>query len=403
MTTGRRRLLWALLVSGLIHAAWLVDLDWHSLILSPAPDQVLASRKPAAIKRVRLAATPARRASEVMQVTLLGNLDATVVVTTPAPRKLRPHPKPTQSALSPPLAAAATDNPNTISDTTPSASATPEQPPAPVVEPAPTFPVSVIAEQRASYYGLSMDLRQQWSMEGDSYVIHDNASKFGFTAELTSEGRISADGLQPSRFRLLLNHDVKSYADFDREGNQLIHGKASARKISALTSDMQDMASLPFHVAVTWEGTQDRKIMVTTGNAVYEILLHAEAEEVIRLPGGDLRTLHLSGRRTSEDGGQQAGYDIWLAPDLRNFPVRFRGPDSKGNLIDMSVLSLRFDGKPVFGKAARALPLPPPDPEDVPDNLRSDHELLSPAPVPEIAPADAAPVPATSETAPPSA
>lgn len=398
MTTGRRRLLWALLISGLIHAAWLVDLDWHSLILSPDPDQVLASRKPAAIKRVRLAVTPARRTSDVMQVTLLGNLDAADAAVTPVRRKPRP-PLSVQPSTTATRAAAPVDS----AEAAPGASTAPGQPPAPVVEPAPTFPVSVVAEQRANYYGLSMDLRQQWSMEGDSYVIHDDASKFGFTAELTSEGRISADGLQPSRFRLLLNRAVKSYADFDREGNQLIHGKASARKISALTSDMQDMASLPFHVAVTWEGTQDRKIMVTTGNAVYEILLHAEAEEVIRLPGGDLRTLHLSGRRTSEDGGQQAGYDIWLAPDLRNFPVRFRGPDSKGNLIDMSVLSLRFDGKPVFGKAARELPPPPPDPDDMPDSLREDHELTPSAPAAESGPADVPAPPAEPETPAPSA
>ncbi|MFX7525664.1 DUF3108 domain-containing protein, partial [Acinetobacter baumannii] len=76
-------------------------------------------------------------------------------------------------------------------------------------------------------------------------------------------------------------------------------------------------------------GKQEQLLRVTTGSSVYDIVLRLVSEDRLRLPGGELRTLHLVGSRTHRDGSQQTGYDIWLAPDYLNFPVRFRGPDSK--------------------------------------------------------------------------
>ncbi|MFX5169079.1 hypothetical protein ABTC61_18765, partial [Acinetobacter baumannii] len=67
----------------------------------------------------------------------------------------------------------------------------PAHEPEPPVQLPPSFPVSVLANQRANYYGFRMELRQQWLMEGDRYVIRNEASKFGFKAVISSEGRVS--------------------------------------------------------------------------------------------------------------------------------------------------------------------------------------------------------------------
>jgi hypothetical protein len=132
------------------------------------------------------------------------------------------------------------------------------------------------------------------------------------------------------------------------------------------------MASLPFHVAVTYEGRADKRLMVTTGSSVYEITLRVVAEETLKLPGGTVKTIHLQGNRTRSDGTHQDGYNIWLAPGYRNFPVRFSGPDSKGNLLEMSVSSLAFDGKTVFGRDLPVLPEAP-DTDGIPVQMQIDH------------------------------
>lgn len=393
----RRPLLWALTLSVLVHACWMVDVEWAWPWRQQAPDQVLATKKAEAVKRVRLAAKPKVVRSDILQVTLLAPAGSALVETRKA-KTTTPTPKPTPVAAKA-IAAIASATP-AIAE--PAAVASPPLPNAPEPEPELTFPLSVLAKQRAHYYGFAMDLSQQWLMEGTRYVIRNEASKFGFKAEILSEGNVSPDGLQPEHYRLSLNNMLRNYADFDRTQNQLIHGKAGAQKIAALTSDMQDMASLPFHVAVTYEGNADRRLMVTTGSSVYEITLHVVAEETLKLPGGTLKTIHLQGNRTRSDGTRQEGYNIWLAPRYRNFPVRFSGPDSKGNLLEMSVSSLAFDGKTVFG---RDLPrLPESDRlEGIPAQMQLDHLQTTPpanaAPETTRTPEAAAPLPA-SESAP---
>lgn len=360
----RRPLLWALTLSVLLHACWLVDVEWAWPWQKQLPDQVLATKKADAVKRVRLAAKAKVVRSDILKVTLLAPASESPAATD----KTRSPEKPATKKV----VVAATPVPET--STAPEA-VMPEPavlPNAPEPEPEMTFPLSVLAKQRAHYYGFAMDLSQQWLMEGTRYVIRNEASKFGFKAEILSEGSVSPDGLQPDAYRLTLNSTLRNYADFDRAQNQLIHGKAGARKIAELTRDMQDMASLPFHVAVTYEGTADRRLMVTTGSSVYEITLKVVAEETLKLPGGTLQTIHLQGNRTRTDGTRQEGYNIWLAPRYRNFPVRFSGPDSKGNLLEMSVSSLAFDGKKVFGRDLPALPESP-ELKGIPEQMQRDH------------------------------
>lgn len=371
----RRPLLWALTLSAFVHVCWFIDVNLSWPWQKASVDEVVERKKAEAVKRVRLAAKPVSRPNAVMQVTLLKAASPTV-----SPPTVSPPTSPVK--IAPPKSA------QEINAAPTSVSSPPEQTSTPVIaapEPDLTFPLSVLAKQRAHYYGFTMDLSQQWLMEGTRYVIRNEARKFGFKAEILSEGNVTVDGLQPERYQLSLNNTLRNFAHFDRAQNQLLHGKAGSSKVAPLTVDMQDMASLPFHVAVTYEGTADRKLMVTTGSSVYEITLRVVAEETLKLPGGTVKTIHLQGKRTRSDGTRQEGYNIWLAPAYRNFPVRFSGPDSKGNLLEMSVSSLAFDGKNVFGSDLPALP--DNDVLDgIPAQMQSDH-LNDVVPMPVAPPA----------------
>lgn len=375
---ARRRLFWAVAVSAALHLLWLADIEWRWSLAGDDTGDVLEQQEAEAVKRVRLALQkPAPAASPVIPVvTLLPAGGLTPLAEEPP----TPRPRPAPPAPAPVPEAAATPDTGTDNASTPAVADAPAHEPEPPVELPPSFPVSVLAIQRANYYGFRMELRQQWLMEGDRYVIRNEASKFGFKAVISSEGRVSPEGLRPERYRLLLNNALKQFADFDRAGGVLVHGRDDSRRTTPLSDDMQDMASLPYHVAVSYEGKQEQRLRVTTGSSVYDIVLRLVSEDRLRLPGGELRTLHLVGSRTHRDGSQQTGYDIWLAPDYLNFPVRFRGPDSKGNILEMSVLSLTFDGRLVFGKDIREEALPP-EPDALPPGLADElTEGLLPAP-----------------------
>lgn len=346
--SNRQRLMIAVALSALAHVLTFTDVEWAWPWQDESADEILSKKPAEALKRVTLALAQPKPVSEWPVVYLL-KPEAPVVVAQAKPKpavKTIATPKPSSPAK-PPISESLLDE-------------IVAQAPAPeVIEPAPSFPVQVTALQRASYYGFQLKLTQRWFMEGFRYSIINDASKFGFTATLSSEGQVSPEGLKPEHYRLLLNNSLKQYADFDRDAGVVIHGRVGQRESVPITPDFQDMASLPYHVAVSYSGEKEKRLMVTTGSSVYEIALNIISEDQLKLPGGVLRTIHLTGSRVRSDGTRQVGYDIWLAPSLRNFPVKFRGPDSKGNILEMAVLTLMFDGKAVFGKDVVFIPITP--------------------------------------------
>jgi hypothetical protein len=220
--------------------------------------------------------------------------------------------------------------------------------PAPKSEPAPAFPIQVTATLQARYNSIPFTIRQNWVMEGFRYAIDQRASKFGFSFQITSEGRVNPEGgLSPEHYRLAVNDKVRAACDY-RSG-EIHYGKNGNSKSAPLPVTPQDMASLPFHVATTFNG-QPQNLFVCTGNSVYQVRLSADAEEKIKLPAGTLRTLHLTGERFDDSLGQVVrGYEVWLALDYLNYPVKFIGHTSNGDRLEFSLKSMEMEGQRVLG------------------------------------------------------
>lgn len=249
----------------------------------------------------------------------------------------RPAPAPTDEALAPEAPAA---------EAVPAPEALPPPP-----QPAPSFPVQLDAQLDARISGIPVMIHQTWVMEGYRYFITQQARKFGFRLAITSEGRISPEGgLSPERSQMQVNDKVKSFSEY--AAGMLRYGKPSNPRQDPLPVIPQDLASLPFHVAVTFNG-QPQSFFITTGRKVYQIRIGLEAEEKIRLPVGVLRTLHLYAERFDDELRTMVrDYEIWLAPDYLNFPVKVLGFASDGTRFEYRVQSLEIEGKLVLGKKA---------------------------------------------------
>ena len=384
----------------LVHFGFLWDGEFEWPDFTPdTPDQVLSKKKAEFIPRVKLNIKPPARPKAQVGATIVTLVEeappqqaAPKPAVKPKPKatkksvaKSKPKPKKTKEPITKetsPINTANTqpeDKPQTdkqtqgsltspavpLGDTVPPP---PKEivkaPPAPAYEPPPPFPIEILATYKATFMGFSVSIKQEWRMEGERYSIENEASKFGFTASMMSEGRVSEAGISPERFRMYVNKKLRSFADIDRSTSSIRYGKGDDVKYTAIQYDIQDAASLPFQVAVSFTGTETRQMQVTTGSSVYNINLHLVAEEVIRLPAGDIKTLHLQGQRVNlATGKAQQGYDVWIAPDYRNFPVKFRGPTSKGDVLEYRVKSLAFEGQMVLGKEIK------PEPENYDDEI----------------------------------
>lgn len=384
----RKPLATAIGLSLVVHFAIFWDGEFELPDFSPdSPDEVLSKKKAESIPRVKLTIKPPARPKPQLGAAIVTIIEEAP----PAAEKVAPakpkQPKKNIATKQPkaekpeapingdnlasqgqkppenPLTNKPEDVPNSdkavpLGDNLPPPPEEVAKTPAPPTdEPPPAFPVEIHARYKASFMGFSVEIKQTWRMEGESYSIENEASKFGFKARMISEGRVSNNGISPEHYRMYLNSKLRSFADIDRSTNSIRFGKGSDVKYTTIQNDIQDAASLPFQVAVSFTGAESRQMQVTTGSSVYNIELKLVSEEMLKLPAGVIKTLHLQGQRINlNTGTAQQGYDVWLAPDYRNFPVKFRGPTSKGEVMEYSLKTLSFEGQTVLGKDLKPEP-----------------------------------------------
>lgn len=210
---------------------------------------------------------------------------------------------------------------------------------------APAFPVEIHARYRTTVLGLSLNIYREWHMEGRHYSIVDSANLFGMKGSMTSEGSVTARGLEPDNFQILLNNDINRFAKFNRNSMTMSYGRPSNPKQISFNPSIQDISSLGFQLALAY-GNKAQDIQVTYGTGIFPIHLELLDEEKLRLPVGIVRTLHIQGHSLS---GEPATADIWLAPDYRNMPVKIK-VSSEGKTLIQSLSSLSIEGTVIFGK-----------------------------------------------------
>lgn len=362
----------ALLLSLLVHLAMLWDGDLAALteMLEPDdPDQVLERKKAKAVPKVKLAIKPAARPAGAPgrpQVTLTFEEPPKP----PAAPKTAPAPKPAPTvaakpkAVAPAPASAVTDTASAITAPPPAAApaeapipaavpvadATPPAPPAPKYEPPPAFPSELQARYRASVEGIKVDVQQVWRMEGYQYSIENISSFVGIKFRMSSEGEISPErGLIPADYRLLMNKKVLRFASFNHGTHMVRYGKPDNEKVALMEDVIYDPLSLGYQLAIGFTG-EPFELRFTTGTRVSSARLALVGEELLKLPGGELRTLHIQGQSLE---GTPFEVDVWLAPDHRNFPAKVRIV-RKGDALDLSLKSLAFEGEQRFGKKLKA-------------------------------------------------
>lgn len=388
ITTLRRNpLATAIGLSLVVHFSLLWDGEFEWPDFSPnSADEVLSKKKAESIPRVRLSIKQAARPKPQLGaaiVTIIEETPPSAEKVAPAkPKQLKKNAaakkpkadKPEEPINGDNLAAhgnAPPDKPLTdnssssqnsdkaipLGDTLPPPPEELSNKATPVNEPPPAFPVEIHALLKASFKGIGVEIKQTWRMEGERYSIDNEARKLVFTARMMSEGSVSNNGISPEHFRMYINNKLHSFADIDKSTSSIRFGKANDAKFTSIQSDIQDIASLPFQMAVSFTGVDNRQMQVTSGSSVYNIELKLLSEEMLKLPAGVIKTLHLQGQRINLGTGlAQQGYDVWLAPDYRNFPVKFRGPTSKGDIMEYSLKSLNFEGQTVLGKDLKPEP-----------------------------------------------
>lgn len=180
----------------------------------------------------------------------------------------------------------------------------------------------------------------EWEVVDGAYVLRLHTETTGivwlfkrYRIDMESQGRLTADGLQPERFSVLHNGlPSKEKASFDWQQMKVRVGDGEPQ---ALAAGAQDLLSFNFHLGFMPDPRVARTLPIATGKKYGMYRLEAVGDELIELPVGPVRTLHLRapGVNTTE---------LWLAYDYLLLPVKIRHEDNKGGSFVQVATDIRL-------------------------------------------------------------
>jgi len=182
--------------------------------------------------------------------------------------------------------------------------------------------------------------QHEWEFNPDgSYRLRIITETTGLAAlikpirlELESRGKFVAGGLQPERFSTLKNGaETDENAEFDWAARQVTITRGNKRY--ELSEGAQDLVSFHYQLVFVPQLADGATIGVANGRKFERYHFASLGEEMLEIPAGSFRTLHV---RVQTDSTT----DIWLALDHKLLPVKIRHADRKGESFETLAVDL---------------------------------------------------------------
>ena len=177
-----------------------------------------------------------------------------------------------------------------------------------------------------------------WRNDGGSYEARQEVSAFLLgTRSQTSSGRITANGLAPTRFGDIGKREIAAHLDFD---SKTVTFSANTNRY-AISAGAQDRVSVLIQLGAMLAAAPDRyppgtQISFTTvgpRNADRWTFTVGETE-TLDLPAGQTRAVRLQ-KLPRHDRDLRA--DLWLGLDQQYLPVRLRITQSNGDFAELAL------------------------------------------------------------------
>ena len=167
----------------------------------------------------------------------------------------------------------------------------------------------------------------RWLRDGNRYELQSITESTGvialFTGQKlrqTSTGDITESGLQPELFVIHRGTKRSDSALFDWNEKSLKLVDSEKIQTLPLPAGTQDIMSVLFQFAFAPPAPGDIAFSVVTGRKLETYRFTVVGEEILRMPGGRVRALHMSRPKTETDDGM----DVWLDQNRFFLPVKIR-------------------------------------------------------------------------------
>lgn len=155
-----------------------------------------------------------------------------------------------------------------------------------------------------------------------------------------SEGRVTADGLQPDYFSYQYGKgdNKKQQSRFDWEQRKVTLETVKGVKTVDLPEGSQDLLSFMYQF-IFLPPLEQMTLHISNGKKLSEYSYGFEGEETLETEFGAVRAWHIA--RTGEDGSEKT--ELWLAVDYHYLPVKMRKTEEDGSVIEQLATRISTD------------------------------------------------------------
>jgi Protein of unknown function (DUF3108) len=161
------------------------------------------------------------------------------------------------------------------------------------------------------------------------------------TIRVTSEGSITAQGLQPRVFDYQRKEDTdkNAHADFDWQAAQVTLTDRNGTRSMPLPAGTQDRLSAMYQfMFLTLDNAAELKFEMTNGSKVDDYRYLITPNRQVTVPLGSFRTLYLASSLRSNGGRTE----IWLAGKFSNLPCKMVITEGNGDKLTQTLTHLNF-------------------------------------------------------------
>lgn len=206
-------------------------------------------------------------------------------------------------------------------------------------------PADIKADYKISSNGILIaQVSEHFKRDANSYTIVSESRSVGIlglffhdTLKITSEGRITSDGLQPIKYEFSRASDGSKtiIATFNWDLNQLKSEHDGKTENITLEPGTQDRLSIMYQFMLSPPRTNEVKAWMTNGKKIEQYIYHKQGNAELKTPAGDFDAAHY--KRDARPGEDKA--QLWLAKDRFFLPVRILFEDRNGTL-DQTLVTL---------------------------------------------------------------
>jgi hypothetical protein len=191
--------------------------------------------------------------------------------------------------------------------------------------------------------------RDVFQHDGRTYRVVSESKTAGVAALLyrlnirrESQGRVTRAGLRPRAFSEERNGKAKRSAAFDWERKQATLVDGDSSQTVPLPHNSWDSTSFGYNFAFVPPEASELAAHLTDGRRLREYRYAVLGREKLDTELGALETLHVKRLQGPED---KRAFDVWLAVDQHNMPVRIRYTEKDGTVFDSVATKITFADK----------------------------------------------------------